>query len=238
MKLRSMAAGVLAALVVTGGAWAGEWIALFDGKTLEGWSVHSGSCTYHVEEGAIVGTTAEMSKNTFLCTDKEYGDFILELDVKCDPGLNSGIQIRSTIADRELAFTFLAKQGTVRTVVLPPDRVYGYQIEIADGESGMCGGVYDEARRFYFLDDLSDAPEAQKAFKNGEWNTYRIQCRGDRIQTWVNDVPCADVRDAVTLRGVIALQVHGQVSLGGTKIYDDYVERKVRFKNIRIQELR
>jgi len=48
-----------------------EWISLFDGETLEGWTVHSGHATYRVEDGAIVGQAVKGSPNTFLCTERE-----------------------------------------------------------------------------------------------------------------------------------------------------------------------
>ena len=60
----------------------GGWVPLFDGKTLNGWSVHSGTAKYTVEDGMVVGTAVEGSPNSFLCTDKEYGDFVLEFEVK------------------------------------------------------------------------------------------------------------------------------------------------------------
>ena len=71
------------------------WVSLFDGKSIDNWVVKGGSAKYHVEDGMIVGTTVEKSKNTFLCTPRDYGDFELELEVLCDKELNSGIQIRS-----------------------------------------------------------------------------------------------------------------------------------------------
>ncbi len=64
------------------------WTPLFDGKTLNGWEVCNGKAIYKAEDGAIVGTTAEGSPNSFLCTKKEYGDFILEFETKTDPALN------------------------------------------------------------------------------------------------------------------------------------------------------
>src|SRR4051812_28928594 len=72
------------------------WTALFDGKTLDGWKVNGGTAKYAVEDGTIVGTTVEGSPNTFLCKG-DYTDFVLELEVKCDPRLNSGVQVRSHI---------------------------------------------------------------------------------------------------------------------------------------------
>ena len=74
-----------------------EWKPLFDGKTLEGWTQHGGKAKYTVENGEIVGTSVPMTPNSFLCTNKEYGDFILELEFKVDPTLNSGVQIRSQV---------------------------------------------------------------------------------------------------------------------------------------------
>ena len=72
-----------------------QWRSLFDGETLDGWHVRGGVAKYHVEEGAIVGTTVEGSPNTFLCTENDYGDFVLEFEVKCDAALTSGVKISS-----------------------------------------------------------------------------------------------------------------------------------------------
>jgi len=186
-----------------------EWVSLFDGQTLNGWSVHSGFAKYHVEDGAIVGTTVKGSPNSFLCTDREYGDFILEFEVLLDPKLNSGVQIRSKIAEAEKVFVFGGRDGKPQQRVAPPDRVYGYQVEIATEKSGSSGSIYDEARRAFMLASTRSDPAASKAFKDGQWNKFRIECKGDSIKTWINDVPCIDLRDGMTLRGVIGLQVHG-----------------------------
>ena len=204
-----------------------EWTSLFDGKTLNGWSIHSGFAKYHIEDGAIVGTTVKGSPNTFLCTDREYGDFILEFEVRLDPRLNSGVQIRSKIAKEEKVFVFSGRDGKPRRRKVPPDRVYGYQVEIAPGKTGSSGSIYDEARRAFMLASTTSDPAASKAFKDGQWNKFRIECKGDRIRTWINDVPCVDLRDGMTSRGIIGLQVHG--------VGKDATAYQVRWRNIRIQ---
>ncbi len=206
------------------------WISLFDGKTLNGWSVHSGFAKYTVEDGTILGTAVKGSPNSFLCTDKEYGDFVLEFEVKVDPALNSGVQFRSHIAKEEMAFIFQDAKGQPRTTTIPKDRVYGYQVEIATAQSHSCGGVYDEARRGFFIADIRNDPAAGAAFKDNEWNRYRIECKGNSMKTWVNDVPCASFRDSLDAKGVFGLQVH-QV---GDK---DFKPFQVRWRNIRIKEL-
>ncbi len=211
-----------------------EWVSLFDGKTLNGWSVHSGFAKYHIEDGAIVGTTVKGSPNTFLCTDREYGDFILEFEVRLDPRLNSGVQIRSKIAKEQMLFVFSGRDGKPQRRKIPPDRVYGYQVEIATEKTGSSGSIYDEARRAFMLASTTSStgplpgdPAASKAFKDGQWNKFRIECKGDRIRTWINDVPCVDLRDSMTSRGIIGLQVHG--------VGKDDTAYQVRWRNIRIQ---
>ena len=71
------------------------WQALFDGETLQGWTIIGGEAEYEVRDGQIVGKTVRNTPNTFLTTNELYGDFILELEYKVDPTMNSGIQIRS-----------------------------------------------------------------------------------------------------------------------------------------------
>ena len=211
-------------------SFAGEWTSLFDGKTLNGWEIHSGTATYKVEDGAIVGTTAKGSPNTFLCTEKQYKNFILEFDVFLDsPELNSGVQFRSKIAPDDLVFLFADAEGNPKKRTIPKDRVYGYQVEIAKSDNGTSGGVYDEARRGFFLQNVSNDPKASKAFKDGEWNTYRVECKGNSIKTFINDIPCADFEDSLNLKGTIGLQVHG--------IGDRQGPLSVRWRNIRIMEL-
>ncbi|NQT27515.1 DUF1080 domain-containing protein [candidate division KSB1 bacterium] len=207
-----------------------QWIDLFDKETLSGWSVHSGYGKYHVEDGTIVGTAVKGSPNTFLCTDKEYCNFILEFEVKLeDPELNSGVQFRSKIANEEKTFWFRDNQGQNNKLVIPKDRVYGYQAEIATEKRGSSGGIYDEARRAFMLQDVSDDPKASKAFKDKQWNTYRIECIGSSIKTFINDIPCADLQDSMTQCGVIGLQVHD--------VGDDPTPYQVRWRNIRIKPM-
>ena len=111
---------------------------LFDGETLKGWSVHSGHAAYRVEDGAIVGQAVKGSPNSFLCTDREFSDFILEFEVFLDDAeLNSGVQFRSQIAGQELIFWFRNDQGKYQSKTIPADRVYGYQVEISSGGQKM-----------------------------------------------------------------------------------------------------
>jgi len=204
-----------------------KWEPLFDGKTLDGWEVRSGFAKYHVEDGTIVGTTVEDSPNTFLCTKKQYGDFILEFEVKVDPALNSGVQFRSHVYEKDTTLV-VRRGGQERKRVHQAGRVYGYQVEISNEQTGSSGGIYDEARQGIWLYDVSKDPAASNAFKDNQWNRYRVVCDGDWIKTWINEVPCADLRDPVDQVGFIGLQVHG---------FRGEQPAQVRWRNIRIKEL-
>jgi len=144
------------------------------------------------------------------------------------------VQIRSKIAKEQMLFVFSGRDGKPQRRKIPPDRVYGYQVEIATEKTGSSGSIYDEARRAFMLASTTSStgplpgdPAASKAFKDGQWNKFRIECKGDRIRTWINDVPCVDLRDSMTSRGIIGLQVHG--------VGKDDTAYQVRWRNIRIQ---
>jgi hypothetical protein len=196
------------------------WQPLFDGQTLTGWEQKNGTATYRVEQDTIVGQTAEGSPNSFLSTQKEYGDFELELEVKVDSRLNSGIQIRSKTKSPSSAERDNNQVG----------RVYGPQVEIETG--GTAGYVYGEATdRGWLTPDERRKPHEH--FKDGEWNKFRIVARGPRIQTWINGVPIEDLTDEQIFRthpqGFISLQVHGIGRESGPY--------EVAWRNIRIREL-
>lgn len=197
------------AIVPSAGAPQGEWIDLFDGTSLDGWTRRNGSADFKVVDGTIVGTTAAGSPNSFLCSERFFGDFELEFDVKLfDDQLNSGVQIRSHSIPTH-------KDG----------RVHGYQVEVST--NGHAGFVYDEARRGWLSTDRDD-PARRSAFRSGEWNRYRVICLGPTIRTWVNGVQIAHVVDDWSPAGFLGLQVHA--AAGDPKW-------RVAWRDLRIREL-
>ncbi len=218
-KLSVLAALGLLATALPASA-ADEWVSLFDGKTLNGWIQKNGTATYVVRDGAILGTTAEGSPNSFLCSEKEYGNFELEFKVKLnDNELNSGVQIRSQTKAPEDGAEF--------------GRVNGPQVEIeASGAEGTQSGlIYGEACGGWMSKDAEE--RHYKAFKDGEWNHYRIVATGARLQTWINGEPIEDLTDeekfASHPKGFIGLQVHG--------IGEGKGPFSVMWKDIKIKEL-
>ena len=212
--LSFMAAG----LTLCGAANAEDgFVSLFNGKDLTGWVVKGGQVTYKVEDGAIVGTcTPGTPENTFLCTEKEYGDFIFKCEFKVSVPGNSGIQFRS----------HTRPQGDI-------ERVFGYQCEIDPvNEPSDTARIYDEARRGFqhgrtWLNDVDPTwrEEANASYKPGEWNEMEIQCVGTSIRTWLNGHPVSKFHDYYDLSGIFGLQVHaGQ-------------QGEIAWRNIRVKDL-
>jgi len=164
--------------------------ALFDGKTFDGWVGNMD--VFRIEENSIVGGSLEkpVEHNDFLCTEREYGDFELRLQVKLlGENANAGIQFR-----------------TKRI----PDHyeVSGYQ---ADMGQQYWGCLYDESRRNKVLAGI-EKEQAAELVGAGQWNDYIIRCQGDRIQLWLNGALTVDYTEtdpSIARTGIIALQIHG-----------------------------
>ncbi|NQW27313.1 MAG: DUF1080 domain-containing protein [Flammeovirgaceae bacterium] len=187
-----------------------QWEYLFNGENLDNWTRLNGVAPYTLEgDSVIVGTSVRNTPNTFLISQKSYGDFILEVAVKVDNELNSGIQIRS-LSDKNF------QNG----------RVHGYQVEIDPSARAFSGGLYDEARRGWMY-PLSLNEKGSSAFVPGGWNHYHIEAIGNEIKVWVNQVMTTKLVDELTTFGFIALQVHSVYA-------DEQVNKQVRWKNIRI----
>ncbi len=185
------------------------WVSLFNGKDLSGWAQKNGTATYAVADQCVVGRTVVGSPNSFMCSDKDYGDFELTFEVKVDDALNSGVQIRSkSLAEKDNG------------------RVHGPQVEI-ESSPGEAGYVYGEATGRGWL---SPNQPPHDAIKNGEWNRFAVRAVGPRIQTWINDRKIEDIYDPASYQsGFIGLQVHG--------IGQDQGPFEVRWRDIRIHEV-
>jgi hypothetical protein len=212
-----IAAGLLAVMGSVSSVWAevptgaGHPL-LANPQAATGFRQLGGKARYEVKDGVITGTSVAAEPNSFLATQKEYGDFELSYEFKVDPKLNSGVQIRSHSRPDY-------KNG----------QVHGYQAEIDPSPRAWTAGIYEEGRRGW-LQNLTANDAARNAFKQNEWNAVRIRAVGDSIRTWLNGVPAADLRDAGEIAGFIAFQVHG---VGRDA---DKVGTQVHWKNILLQD--
>ncbi|MGG9962734.1 3-keto-disaccharide hydrolase [Ferruginibacter sp. SUN106] len=191
-------------------ATAQQWQSLFNGKDLSGWKQIGGAAQYKVSNGEIMGISVANTPNSFLTTEKDYGDFIFETEVKLDAAVNSGIQFRSeSIASYQNG------------------RVHGYQMEIDPSVRKWSGGIYDESRRGW-LYPMELNEKNKMDFKTGQWYKYRIECVGNNLKTFINGKLMAQVIDDATAKGFFALQVHSVAS-------EAEAGRAIHWRNIRIQ---
>lgn len=160
---------------------------LFDGKDLKGWvQMHGGE--WVIEDGVLVGkngtnwTTNPEKSGSWLRTEKQYGDFVLELEYAINQRGNAGVFFRSAI-EKNPAFS-------------------GYEMQIVDDHGrkptkGSAGGLYDVV-----------AATQNMSRPAGEWNTVKIAAKGQHIQVWVNGEKTVDFQGERVQKGYIGLQNH------------------------------
>jgi len=188
------------------------FVPLFDGKTTQGWTNPFAWGDVKVIDGEIHLTA---DKKFFLVTEKTYSDFIFEGEILLPDGKANS------------CFMFRAHAG--------PNKVFGYQAEVdGDANRRWSGGLYDEARRAWFISPIKGNKESEAAFrtragdtfKRSDWNLYRITCKGKSLKIEVNGVVTTDVEDDKDASGVIGIQHHGEKG------------QTYKFRNLRIKELK
>lgn len=216
----------------------GEWVDLFDGKTLNGWKVNNQDFEhpdytpeFYIEDGMIICNTIMNAGGGYLITEKSYDNFIIELDVKIDTLLNSGIQCRGQIWEKDTVTTYVAgnAQGTVSQNKWQAGYLWGYQAEIDPSPRSWSGGLYEPGNRGWVV-TLADNEKARKAFNRTDWNHFKVMMDGNKIQIWVNDILTVDTIDEMSKSGFIGIQFHGAYN-------ENQNNKKSMWKNIRIKEL-
>jgi hypothetical protein len=189
---------------------------IFNGKDLTGWKGNPD--LWSVRDGAITGITTKespISHNTFLIWEGSVADFELELEYRVlpgdetNPGGNSGIQYRSRVFD-EAKFI-----------------VGGYQADI-DLDLTYSGINYEERGRGILaqrgqrvtiaqdgskeVETFGDSAELGSKIAKGQWNRYRIVCKGNRLSHLINDQLMSETIDQQSEKssssGVLAFQIH------------------------------
>jgi hypothetical protein len=178
---------------------------IFNGKDLSGWQDATDNKFWHVENGILVGQSDPAKKGNYLLTEKSYGDFVIEFDVrwKSGPmprGLDTGLDMRKP------------------------------RIQLQLGVSGsllvdMTGSFYTGGKPAY--PEAGQAKEFKKLMKpEGEWNTFRIEAKGDHFACWINGTKASEYTDAkFSGAAPLGLQIHPGVDM------------KVEYRNIRLAEL-
>jgi hypothetical protein len=208
----------------------GEQLALFDGQSLEGWEGNPDF--FRVEDGAIVAgrLLAAIPQNEFLCTEKEYTDFELQLEAKLvGPGENGGVQFRSRrVENSSEMYGYQADIGYINASWI---KGFAHVAEKAEGMPDnarfpLWAALYDESRRRIPL-AVAEPDQVMQNLNEGDWNVLRVRAEGKRIRIWLNDELMTEYveEEDVAQTGKIGLQVHSGPPL------------EVWYKNIFITEL-
>lgn len=183
-------------------------ISLFNGKDLTGWDGSPG--WWSVEDGTLTSeSTAEKpckKANYLVWTGAQFADFQLDCEFKVSGQANSGIQIRS---ERR-----------------PEHDMFGYQADMT-GDGKLIGYIYHHQHGLVAergaqvvlpnhgkreSSPLDDAAALLKHYKPGDWNHYRIVCKGASITLFLNGVKMCDITDhhakSEARKGFIGLQMH------------------------------
>jgi lysophospholipase L1-like esterase len=189
---------------------------IFNGKDLSGWHIsttnhHGTTPDWKVEGGILTGMQNPAGKGGILLTDRKYRNFEVYVELNPDWGCDGGLFLRSS------------------------EKGEAYQVLLDYREKGTLGGIYGERLKGV---PTYDAPDWEKHWKKGEWNTIRARIEGGipRIQVWMNGVRVTEWADTANhaaqgaLDGMIAVQVHG-----GAQIWKE--GGRHRFRNLAVREL-
>jgi Domain of Unknown Function (DUF1080) len=182
---------LLTLLLTTASAFPQKFTAIFNGKDLSGWTAH-GTEKWYVENGELICESGADKQYGYLSTNKNYKNFVLELQFKLEANGNSGVFIRSGI------------EGT---------KISGWQVEVAP-PGYHTGGIYESYGREWLI---QPKPEDEKILKATDWNTLKIEAIGDEVTSYLNGSKMVYIKDEKigAGQGFIALQIHDG---GGIKV--------------------
>jgi hypothetical protein len=177
---------------------------LFNGKDLTNFKAEGADKFWRVENGVLVGENDTAQTGHYLWTQKEYGDFVLEFDVRwkstTERGVDTGIEMRKPKIQLQLGVS-----GSLRV--------------------DMTGSFYTGGKPAY--PEAGQAKNAKQLMKpEGQWNTIRIQAKGNTFTCWINGTKASEYNDAkFSGAAPLGLQIHGKVQM------------KVEYRNMKIAEL-
>ena len=177
---------------------------LFNGKDLTNFKSDGAAEFWRIENGVLIGENNAAQKGHMLWTKKEYQDFVIEFDARwkgtTPRGVDTGVEMRKPHLQLQLGVS-----GSLRV--------------------DMTGSFYTGGKPAY--PEAGQAKNAKELLRpEGEWNTFRIQAKGDTFTCWINGKKASEYTDK-KFNGAapLGLQIHGNVVM------------KCEYRNIRIAEL-
>lgn len=181
----------------TAAAESERWITLFNGKDLTGWVVPTPNAQWRVEQGVLIGQNDEKMTGSMLRTERKFGDFVFETDMRWEGDPDSGVFMRTPALQVQIGTSISQKRDLTGSFYLPKK---GYPEEL-------------------------QAKDAAKYLKRDDWNTLRIEAKGNTFTVSINGHRVSQYTDAQYAEaGPIAVQVHAKLKM------------KVEFRNMRVAE--
>ena len=181
-----------------------ELVPLFNGKDLTNFKAAGADEFWRIEDGVLIGENNAAQAGHYLWTEKSYRDFVLEFDVRwkaaTERGVDTGIEMREPKIQLQLGVS-----GSLRV--------------------DMTGSFYTGGKPAY--PEAGQAKEAKTLMlPEGQWNTFRIQAKGDTFTCWINGQKASEYTAAkYSGAAPLGLQIHGKV------------EMKCEYRNLKIAEL-
>ena len=151
----------------------GQWIKLFDGKSLAGWHHFNNKAAiknWTIEEGALVCLGAKgPSGSGDIITDQVFKNFELRWDWKVDKGSNSGVFYHIVEHPKYKRTIETSPEYQIIDDISYPAKLEDYQ---------LTGANYD-----------MHTPNDKKALKPvGDWNDSKIVFKNGKVEHWLNGV--------------------------------------------------
>ncbi|MBP7948340.1 MAG: DUF1080 domain-containing protein [Verrucomicrobiales bacterium] len=161
-----------------------ELPSIFNGKDLAGWKAPEPNPFWKAVDGVLVGENDSAKKGSMIYSEKEYGDVVVEAEVRWSGEIDSGFMLRKPEIQVQIGISRSLKKD-------------------------MTGSFYVGK-----YPDAGQAKEAQKLLKKDDWNKIRIQARGDTYTVWLNGHKVSEYKDGKYAKpGPIGLQIHGGLAM-------------------------
>jgi hypothetical protein len=161
---------------------------IFNGRDLSGWTAPDKERFWRVEDGVLVGESVAGMKESYLSTEKTYGDFVLEFDVRWTGEIDSGVEMRKPNLQLQLGVSRSLKRDMTGSFYV--DSVIKYP------EAGQAKTV------------------AQLMYPEGQWNTFRLEAKGPEFTVWINGQPASHYIDPKFAGPApLGLQIHGGLKM-------------------------
>ena len=178
---------IVASNLLAGEKPADELKTIFNGTNLAGWKAPDPNPFWRVESGVLIGENDEKLAGHVLYTEKDYNNFVIELEARWSGEIDSGIMFRKPEAQMQIGISRSLKRD-------------------------MTCSFYDAETKKY--PEPAQGRGVDKLLKPGDWNKIRLQARGDTFTVWLNGEQVSQFSESKYAGPApIGLQIHPKLKM-------------------------